>query len=1195
MELSPSGNIFRKRPFYLAETLRIMRLTAFLVFAACLHVSAGGYAQGKLTLFEKEASLGKVFKDIQKQTGFYFVYYEDMLVNAKKVSLDVQGASLEEVLSLCFKDQPLTYTIVANSIVVQKKEPEQKQNSQPLSPVSEIHGTITSEGGAPIQGVTVMVKGTDLGTVTDEKGNFILKNVPPSSILVFSHIGFERQEVRIGEHKTFGIQLKLTSLAMGNVTVEYSTGYQKINPERATGSFVQIDNDLYSRRVTTDVLSEIDGIASGVYFNGTGGTLGTNYNLPNVATDPNNKLGITIRGQSTLSADVSKDPLIVVDNFPYEGDINNLNPEMVESITVLKDASAASIWGARAGNGVIVITTKKGKYSTRMKVDLNENITIGGKPNVFYSKSFLNSSDFINVEDTLFNDGYFSSFLASQAFPAVSPVVALLSEEKNGQISASDAQNQINSYRTYDVRNDYEKYIYQNSLNQQYALTMRGGTNNLTYALSTGYDNVKSNLERNGFNRMVINSYNTYTPIKNLELTGRISYMEMNRQSDNSFGWGTGGLSTGGGYNANLLPYTQLANSSGQHLPITYNLSNYYVDSLTSLGFLNWQYNPLNELAMANNTTKQTDIILQAGLQYKIFSFLNIELQYQNENQLSTNTINYSPQSYMVRNLVNKFTQYAASPLSFNYPFPQGGILNIGSNTLNSNNVRSQLNFSKLAGKHNITGLAGAEIRETTTSTYNYISYGYESNYGTAITNLDYSTSFAENPVGSSLLPSPGGGLSTTTNRYVSYFTNWADTYAGKYTLSLSGRKDGANIFGVNTNDKISPFWSTGMSWALSKEAFYQVSWLPTLNLRGSYGFNGNVYNGIAYLTAAYSTNGLTGLQQAQVTNPPNPDLSWEKVKNVNIGMDFGLIRHVITGTIEWYLKEGEDLIEQEPLAPSTGFSAFNGNAASTRTKGADIIINSTNINRKLTWNTTLLFSTLHNKVLKFDVPQTETSIQNASVALTGRPIAGVYSYKWAGLDPTDGDPQGYLAGKVSKDYVDIINNYNPDSLSFNGSSAPTVFGSLRNSFYYQGFSASFNIIYKFGYVFRRPSTSIDYSDIISNPVYDYVNRWQKTGDEKLSNVPSVVYPNNPYRNTFYQYSSVLVENGSLIRLQDIRLGYDLSKCHFVRGKFEHLELFTYANNIGLIWKKNKYGIDPDFLSSLPNPRTISFGIKANL
>jgi len=429
--------------------------------------------------------------------------------------------------------------------------------------------------------------------------------------------------------------------------------------------------------------------------------------------------------------------------------------------------------------------------------------------------------------------------------------------------------------------------------------------------------------------------------------------------------------------------------------------------------------------------------------------------------------------------------------------------------------------------------------------------------------------------------------------------------------ITLSGRKDGANIFGVNTNDKITPLWSAGLGWTISNEKFYHLPWLPFLKTRITYGYNGNVYNASAYLTARYSSSYTTGAQFATITSPPNPDLRWEKIKNINLGIDFSALNNIVNGTIEFYQKKGLDLVESAPLAPSSGFTNFKGNAAGTLTKGIDISVNTTNINRSFKWNTTFLFSFLKDKVTRFDQIYTPGSLvgkvapstveATGLFAVPGKPLYGIYSYKWGGLDPATGDPLGYLNGKLSKDYLDIIKNTSIDSLIFHGSSRPTFYGGLRNSFSWKSFSISCNIIYKLGYYFRQSSTSLNYGEVISGSFVnaDYANRWQKPGDEKNTNVPSVLYPGDPNRNDFYHGSEVLVQKGDHIRLQDISFSYNLDKNDWHQLPFLHLQLYVYASNLGIIWRANKAGIDPDFLDNgsygriYPNPKSFSIGLKA--
>jgi TonB-dependent starch-binding outer membrane protein SusC len=1058
-----------------------------------------------------------------------------------------------------------------------------------------LSGTVISASdNQPLNGATIQIKGQSNSTSTNSKGEFKLATSSATGVFTVSYIGYKTNTVKFDGQSN--AELKIVLLPDSSILKEVvvSTGYQTISKERASGSFDQIDNKLLNRSASDNILDRLNGIASGLRFNGSAS--------PSIATGSEDRsLGINIRGVSTLSTNVSTDPLIVLDNFPYEGNLSNINPNDIESITILKDAAAASIWGARSGNGVIVITTKKGRKNQKMTVELNGIVTFQNKPNLFYDRGFLPSSDYIDLETSLFKKGYFNSDVNdSDYWTPVSPVVDLLAAEQAGTITQAQENTQINALKNIDVRNDYEKYIYRKSTNQQYTVSFRGGNEQDAYSMSVGYVNNQNPLVRNGFDRLTVNAQNTYSPLANLSITTGLNYSSNNTALNNNLYYGTG-ISSGGPI-AGIYPYAQFADANGNHLSIVKDYRASYVQNAISGGLLDWSYKPLDELALGDDNTTVKDLVFNVDATYKFLKHWNVSIQYQNENQAVDN-VNYQSQAtYAARNLINEFTivNPGTSPT---YQVPLGGIYNLEHDALNSNNVRGLVNYNQLFGtKYEITGLIGAEVKQLTNSGYTRNSLGYDDQFGTATENLDFYDYLPVNPDGYDAIPSPDGSITGTTNRFLSYFSNLAYTYDSKYTFTLSGRKDGSNIFGVKTNDRITPLWSTGLVWDLSKENFYKIAWMPLLHLRASYGFNGNVYNGSAYVTGNYNTSQLTGQPAILNLTAPNPELSWEKVQNVNLGVDFDSQNHRLNGSIEFYVKNGKDLIEQIPLFSSSGFLSFYGNAASTSTKGFDISINSRNIIGKFQWNSSLLFSTLNDKVTSYNQALTNTSIQSLSgMPVVGHSIFGVYSYKWAGLDPTNGDPMGYLNGKVSKNYTSIVNNYKPDSLKYSGSLRPTVYGSLRNDFSYGPLSLSANIGFELGYVFRRASTSINASDIISvsgSQNVDYEQRWQQPGDEKNTNVPSVVYPSNNSRNTFYKYSSILVDNADNIRLLDIRASYDLDRRTIPSLPFKKIQVFAYASNLGIIWRANKYGIDPDFASayahSIPTPFTLAIGFNAN-
>lgn len=1174
----------------------IMRinLTALLLTAAFLNVSAGVSAQ-HVSLKVKNAPLKVVFEQIKKQTGYFFWYEDELLKGTSKVSLDLANVDLKVGLDACLKDQPLDYSIRDKVIVIKAREVGLKDRAFGVLKWLSVSGRVTDSLNKPLPGANILNKSTNKSVLTNDNGEFMLDASVGDQIVV-SFIGYNVYSFSVIQGMSVhNVVLRELVGKLDEVSV-VSTGYQTLPKERATGSFDVIDNTLINRSTSTNILDRINGLSSGVLFNGN-----ADHNI-NTSGSAFRNSGINIRGQSTINA--TTDPLIVVDNFPYEGEINNINPNDIESITILKDAAAASIWGASSGNGVIVITTKKGRLNQKMSVNLNASVTVGNKPDLFADKNFLNSSDYIDVETLLFKQGYFDNDLSNtSSYPAITPVIDILAQQRAGTISQADATSRINALRALDVRNDFEKYVYQKSINQQYSLGIRGGGSDYTYALSVGRDDNRDGLVRNGYSRTTVNSQNTYRPIKNLELTAGLNYSKSNTDLNNANGYGNLNAYYMGNYEYNnLYPYARLADQQGNAVAVPKNFSTAYIASMQSKGFLDWNYRPLDEIRNADNSTKINDLLLRFSARYKIIPSLNVEMQYQNEHQVIDTRNFQSQDSYYARNLINQFSQINPSTGRINYIFPLGGVLDLGSYNWDSNNLRAQANYDQTFKKNSIVALAGAEIRERKTEGFATTNYGYDNAFGTSNAYLNYNTVYNTYPSGSAFIPVPQGGTTQSVYRYISYFANVAYTYDGRYVLNLSGRRDGSNIFGAKTNDKITPLWSAGLGWNASKESFYHISWLPYLRLRATYGFNGNVYQGSAYLTGAYGTSSQTGLNRINIIQAPNPQLRWERVKNVNLGIDFSSKSDRISGTIEIYHKNGMDLLEPTPLASQTGFTSVMANTAETSTNGMDITLQSKNLTGRFKWNTTILLSTLHDKLTTYLVPVKAANIQTngAITGIIGYPLYSIFSYKWAGLDPVNGDPRGYLNGAISKNYSGIINNYQLDQVVYSGSARPTVYGTFRNDFSYKAFELSINVKYSLGYVFRRPSVNTNYSEVLTYYANsDYAQRWQKPGDESHTNVPSLVYPSDDNRSRFYTFSEALVEKADNIRIQDIRLGYTISPNWLKTKADPRIQLFMYASNLGIIWRANKYGIDPDAYSFgvahvLPNPFTLSFGINAN-
>jgi TonB-linked SusC/RagA family outer membrane protein len=1076
--------------------------------------------------------------------------------------------------------QPVIKTSSNDSIV--------RRPSSAVSGPATISGHVLTYESKSVEGATVISKQSNNKTISAKTGSFTLAiKQLPDTILV-THINYHPQTIPVTGQpfSNSGIQLTITlqprTSNLEQVTV--STGYQSIPKERATGSFVQISNELINRRVSTGILERLDGITSGLLFNKT--------------SQADEKF--SIRGRSTLLSATSATPLIVVDNFPYEGNIANINPNDVESITVLKDAAAASIWGARSANGVVVITTKKGRINQKLTVNANASITIANKPDLFYSRNYITAQGYIEAERYLFDKGFYNANLSNTtSFPSLTPVVELLDQKRRGIISAPGADSMLANLATLDVRNDYDRHVYQPSVNKQYAISVNGGSQNSTYLLSVGIDNNQDNLVRNGFSRITINSTNTFRPVKNLELTAGITYVSSVTLLNNQYQFGS--VLTNYTGTSPLYPYASLAGAQGNPLSIVNTYRTSYTDSMQALGLVDWKLRPIEEIALADFKSSLKHLLLRSSARYSFTPALSLELYYQHEAQQRVDRNLRTVETYFVRDRINKYALRNTTTGTFTWQFPRGGILELNNVEMKANNIRLQSAFNKTFGMlHEVSVIAGAELRERNFENYSRTSYGYNDEYGTAVSNLNYQTSVPVNPSGSAAIPAPPGGLSATLNRYISYYTNAAYTYSGRYTFSVSARSDGANIFGVNTNQKLLPLWSAGALWNIAKEKFYRFAALPLLKLRTTYGYNGNTYEGNAFLTAQYSTLlSLTGLPYGTITSPPNPMLRWEKVRNINIGLDFSFRNSVISGSVDWYTKKGMDLVEDAPLPPSSGFATFKGNAASTITNGIDLVLASHLDIRPFRWEGSALLSYNKNKVITFDPKYLASALAGATgglIAVEGKPLFGIYSFPWAGIDPANGDPLGLLDGKPGNNYVNIIANTKPADLVFHGSARPTVFGAFRNTFSWKNLSLSFNITGKFGYWFRKRSVSLNYQDVFGfGANTDYYLRWQKPGDELVSQVPSLVYPSNTNRNNFYQFAEVLVHRGDHVRLQDIQCSYSFSKTNTKWLPFSSVGCYAYLNNMGIIWKQNTAGLDPDYndrITGYPDPFSFAFGIR---
>ncbi|HSC39984.1 MAG TPA: hypothetical protein VLD19_19005, partial [Chitinophagaceae bacterium] len=514
------------------------------------------------------------------------------------------------------------------------------------------------------------------------------------------------------------------------------------------------------------------------------------------------------------------------------------------------------------------------------------------------------------VEEMLYSQGYFSS-ATGNGYSALTPVADILYRRDNGLLTPEAATAQINALRNHDVRNDYNKYFYRQAVSQQYALNLYGGSDKIAYLVSAGIDKNISELDAR-YNRLNVRAENTYQPFKNVRITAGITYTSANtaggRPAYNSV------LSAG-----RYVPYLSFADGQGNPVAVAQSYRDEYTDTAGAGKLLNWKYYPLEDYKHSIARTNLQELLADVGVQVQVLPGLTADIKYQYERQSNAGKTVQDTGSYATRNTINLFTQIDGSGNVINI-VPQGSILYQNQLFTIADNLRGQLNYNKSWKRHSLSAITGAEARQVKSTINSNTQYGYNDNLLIA-SNVDFLNPYPTYVTGNNAYVSNGLSFTETLNRYVSLFGNVAYTYDGKYTLSASARKDASNLFGVNTNDKWKPFWSAGAAWDISKESFYRSFRLPYLKLRATYGVSGNVdqTKSAATVLQYIGASGTTNLPFAFLTQYANPNLSWERVYLLNIGIDFSSRNQVLSGSLEYYHKSATNLFGPSPVDYTAG------------------------------------------------------------------------------------------------------------------------------------------------------------------------------------------------------------------------------------------------------------------------------------
>ncbi len=1186
------------------QTLRVMRLTAIILLVSVLHVSATGLSQ-TVTLKVKNASLENLFDNVTNQTGYYFFYRPGQLKGSKPVTIQAEDVPLESFLQQVFRDQPVTYMVQNQTIFIVAKT-DTAQNKKPAALPVTIHGEVRDSLGNAMRGASITLLPGNAQAISNKNGEFVIGGIEPGRyVLRVSYVGYETFSLPVNvtaeSNSVVKVVLKPEVSNLTEITV-LNNGYQTIARDRSAGSFSKPKMDIiYNRSTSMDLMQRLDGQLPGLVIN----------NSPNL-----NGNTITVRGNSTINAD--KGLLYVVDGVVVT-DLFDLNPNDVQDVTLLKDATAASIWGSRASNGVIVVVTKKGSFgSNKLKVEYNGFINFQGKPDVAYLP-YMRSAEYIQTMKEIFAD---SVYRATNSYASANTVVLgnnpilphemILWKQYRGIISEATANAQLDSLAALDNQSQIKDIWYRNASLSNHTVSVRGGFGNYSLYGSLAYTNTTSPTPGEKNNGYKINLR------QDVNISKRVTaYLVTNLVNTVT----SAGRTPSPGVTTRFVPYQLFKDADGNNISMPWI---YRTDSLTALyqtkSGLNLNYNPIDEINNGNTKGNTFHTNLTGGVTVKLIKGLRLEGVYGLMNGNSKTTAFDSQKSFTVRNQLAAFTVPASvAGGSPTYYLPSvGGTLTTTNVTQRNFTIRHQLVYDITAGNgdHQLTMLAGQEATSAFVNTNASVARGYDPQL-TASQALDYAalasgisgTVYTSGLLRSSLTYD---GYTEAENlaRTTSLYGNAAYTWLRKYTLNASVRRDKSNLFGADKSVQYKPLWSVGLAWQINRESFMErVLWVDYLTLRATYGLSGNQPSKSQFFAAAYdilfgATSQYTpGGISYSIGTYANKKISWENTKNYNAGLDYSFLKGRLLGSTDLYMRRTTNLIGSTPVNAFTGVSTITGNLGDIHNTGVETRLTSVNYRgRDFVWSTTLILSYNVNKVTKLYVA-TPTTL--ATQFLSTRYAEGYSSYaqwgyRFKGLDNV-GDPLVELAdGTITKKPGALASD-----LVYMGTWQPKLTGGFSNNFRYRNFQLSCNMVYNFGSTIKRDAvglntttstltgrTSTSGGYFYGNLYSDFNKRWKKTGDETITNIPAYI-PSSSTASTqrfvgYYANGDINYFDGAYIKMRDLNLSYTLPQQIVSRIRTEDITFRVTLSNV-MVWKANHYDIDPEFQNSTTAERTMPF------
>ncbi|WP_442588764.1 SusC/RagA family TonB-linked outer membrane protein [Pedobacter sp. AW31-3R] len=1091
-----------------------------------------------------------------------------------------------------------------------------------------VTGQVLDSEGKPIPGASVyvdkatigekskvagMIENTAIGTVTDTDGKFTLAVPEGTPSLRVSYLGYNSMLVNIVNKTKVTVSMVSDENTLGEVIVN---GYTTTAKRKNTTSLAVVDYANIRQAGVSGIDQMLEGQVAGV-------------SVTSLSGGPSSAPKIRIRG--TVSLNGSQDPLWVLDGIPLEGTnlpnvfdkdninelrnlpIAGLNPDDIADITILKDAAATAIYGVRAANGVIVITTKKGKTGP-VAINFSANTFFSERPD-FDRLNLMNSTEKVDFElglasreDLTYrnNQGEVTRILNANN--------ELANYRANGFSGLSTGTQQaINNLRQNHT--DWGKELYQTALNQQYSLSLSGGNDQASYYLSGGYYNEKGTVIGTGLERYNLTLKTDYRISSKLKFGAAVFASKSDRKS---FLSDADSFTSPTRYSRNVNPYQTIRNADGSF--------RYDDDIFGSSNLSGDVLIPFNVIEERENTrytlfNKSVKSIITGD--YQITKDLNLHSELGLQFEETGNEKYGSADSYFGRKIRQSTRYYNSTSKTYEFFLPVGGIIQNQRTSFFQYNWKSMLNYRKVFNdKHEVEALAGTELRRNNNENLFTKGFGYDERTLTNQNILFPNADFAKNANFRTYQKE------MSENAFASFYATLSYTYDRKYTAYGSVRYDGSDLFGVDPKYKYLPIYSFSGAWNASEEEFIKkASWISNLRVRSSYGIQGNIdKNTSPFVTGAYNTTSiLPGGNETTivVTSPPNNKLRWEKTTTFNAGLDLGLFKNAVQVTFDYYNRNSKDLIGIQELSLENGFEFTNSNFARIRNKGLELTISTRNIsNKNFLWSTDFNIAHNRSKVLKEKVRDNQYTASRE-----GYPVNALFVLKTAGLD-ANGIPQFVKDGQVVSlenfyklydPYADFFpGEFTSTSLTgkdyqnlytYAGDRDPKYTGGLVNRFRYRNIDFSISAIFNIDQMMINSSNyNPSLVDRGMNYSRDILNAW--TAENTNTNMPAIIGRNTGDGSRWMAYDwlnsgdpvisyrnlDIFAKKMSYVRINSMRVGYTLPakisskiRANTLRFSIEGRNLFVFSNGHDGFFDPETYGS----IYAQPISRSISFGLNA--